>query len=133
MKQHAFRDSRLYKMWADCNMVNLAQYRRSDQAHFDFYTNLGQDLKLAIQRTNSTYGVALPEEDADLHICLSHRKRKEINHHKQYMFAYNQPHVWIPDNENEHGYRLCIGTQPFRAIPPLPLLRPSSFFVVISS
>ena len=110
IRQHAFRDSRLYKIWADCNMFCLTKCRRSDQQHYDHYTNLGNDLKQAIQKTKEVYGIASQGEDADLHICLSHQKRKRINHKKQSDFSRNLPHVVINESENEHEYKLCLET-----------------------
>ena len=39
-----FKDSLLLKRWSDGHLWQLTRCRRSDQAHFNFYTELHEDL-----------------------------------------------------------------------------------------
>ncbi len=76
----AFRESRLYRSWSDCTRFELTRCRRSDQSHFDFYTNLPQSLPKAIAESRKKYG---PARDADLHVCISHKRQRAISTAKQ--------------------------------------------------
>ena len=76
----AFKESRLYKSWSDCTCFRLTRCRRSDQAHFDFYTGLPQHLHKAISQSKKRYR---DTDDADLHICISHKRRRAINSYTQ--------------------------------------------------
>ena len=84
----AFRESRLYKLWSDCTMFRLTRCRRSDWEHFRFYTGLPASLPQAIAMSRARYGNAL---DADLHVCISHRRRRAIAHAKQRRLAEGAP------------------------------------------
>ena len=61
----AFRESRLYKLWSDCTCFQLTRCRRSDEAHFEFYTNLNPSLPKAIAESRKRYREV---DDADLHV-----------------------------------------------------------------
>ena len=104
----AFQRSRLYQNWADCTRFELTICKRSDQAHFDFYTDLGDHLGQALETALGKYKKA---EDGDLHVCLSHNKRRAINSEKHNIFAANKSCVEIPAHEKEPGYQLCLGTK----------------------
>ena len=76
----AFRESRLYKSWSDCTWFELMRCRRSDEAHLDFYTILPQNLTEAIAESRKS---SREVEDADLHMCTSHKRRRAISAAKQ--------------------------------------------------
>ena len=80
----AFQKSRMYKLWSECTMFELRRCRRSDKAHFDFYCGLSQDVGTAIRESRKRHP---PADDADLHICISHKRRKLISQDKQIKFT----------------------------------------------
>jgi len=57
--------------------------------------------------TRKTYQRAT---DADLHICLSHRRRRVISSRKQAHFAKGKPCIKIPAFDDP-SYQLCEGTK----------------------
>ena len=74
---HAFRHSRLYKWWSDRTKFVLQRCRRSDQGHFDFYTSLSMHLPHATAASRRKYGTT--NDDADLHLTISHKRRRAIS------------------------------------------------------
>lgn len=97
VEAQAFRTSRLYKLWSDCTMFRLTRCRRSDEAHFQFYTGLPRKLSEAIATSQSRYGQA---DDADLHVCISHRRRRAIAHAKQKRLTEGKESVEIPEGDD---------------------------------
>ena len=106
----AFRESRLYKAWSDCTRFELTRCRRSDSAHFEFYTTLPDNLAKAIQKAKKQY--ARPENvtHADLHICISHWRRRKISLAKQGAAAEGKACIEIPEGEDP-AYPCFIGTR----------------------
>ena len=78
-------------------MFRLTRCRRSDQLHFDFYTGLPRKQSEAIATSQSRYGQA---DDADLHVCISHRRRRAIAHAKQKRLAQGKESVEIPEGDD---------------------------------
>jgi len=103
----AFRMSRLYKSWSDCTCFELTRCRRSDQAHFDFYTTLSQSLPKAIAESRKKYGHAL---DADLHVCISHYRRRSISSAKLKRAAEGQECVEVPAGDDP-AFQCYVGTR----------------------
>jgi hypothetical protein len=103
----AFRESRVYKRWSDCTMFKLTRCRRSDEAHFKFYCGLPQSLPQAIAASQARFGEA---EDADLHVCISHRRRRAIAHAKQKRLAVGRECVEIPAG-NDPEFPCFVGTK----------------------
>ena len=87
-------------------MFELRRCRRSDRAHFDFYCGLSQDVGLAIRESRKRH---LPADDVDLHICISHKRRKLISHDKQVQFSKGKKSIVIPEGEDPK-FKLCVGT-----------------------
>lgn len=103
----AFQDSRLYKLWSDCTCFQLTKCRRSDQVHYHWYTNLHYTLSKAIAQSKGRY----PEkEDADLHICISHRRRRAISQAKQARLAKGRKCIEIPAYDDP-SYMMFEGTK----------------------
>ena len=79
----------------------LRKCRRSDQAHFDFYTALaGQELAQALVAAKARYPPR--EGDADWNIVISHAKRKALNDRLQRRAAAayeGDDKLWIEDAE----------------------------------
>ncbi len=105
----AFRESRLYKLWSDCTMFRLARCRRSDEAHFRFYTGLSANISNAIEASRVGYGGA-DDADADLHVCISHRRRRAIAHEKQGRLAEGRECVEIPAGDDP-AFPCFVGTK----------------------
>ena len=103
----AFQQSRLYRSWSDCTCFQLSRCRRSDAEHFQFYTSLPQSLRQAIARSKRKYQEV---EDVDLHVCLSHRRRRAISSHKQSRLAQNQKCVKISACD-DFPYMCFVGTR----------------------
>ena len=103
----AFRASRLYRSWSDCTSFELTRCRRSDEAHFAFYTSLSGDLSKAVSAARGRYGDA---EDADLHVTISHRKRRAISTAKQARAAQGKPCIAIPAGDDP-GFQCFVGTR----------------------
>jgi len=103
----AFKNSRLYKSWSDCTCFELTRCRRSDQHHFDFYVSLPKDLSKAIKASRKRYREA---EDADLHVTMSHRKRRAISMAKQEQASKGQECVDIPGGDDP-GFKCFVGTR----------------------
>ena len=103
----AFRESRLYKSWSDGTCFELTRCRRSDQLHFDWYTNLNQSLPKAITESRRRYRDV---EDADLHVCISHKRRRAISSAKQAQAAVGKECVEVPAGDDPRF--LCfVGTR----------------------
>ena len=66
-----------------------------------------ENLGAAITLTRKIYQRAT---DADLHICLSHRRRRVISCRKQAHFAKRKAYVKIPAF-NDPSYQCCVGTK----------------------
>lgn len=103
----AFKGSRLYKSWSDCTCFQLTRCRRSDQKHFDFYTGLSQNLSKAISESRKRYRDA---DDADLHICISHKRRRAINSEKQARASQGQQCIEIPAGDDPK-FQCFVGTK----------------------
>ena len=103
----AFRESRLYKSWSNCTCFELTRCRRSDQNHFDFYTNLPQSLPKAIAESKKKYGNT---EDADLHVCISHYRRRSISGAKQKRAAEGRECVEVPVGDDP-AFPCFVGTR----------------------
>ena len=104
-----FKDSALLKRWSDCTLFELTRCRRSDQAHFDFYTNLPESLQASIALARAKYKRS---ERAQLHLTISHLKRRRINSRLQEAFAGEQGVV----------IRSYDGEPQYRAVPSTPLV-----------
>ena len=105
----AFRESRLYKLWSDGTMFRLARCRRSDEAHFRFYTGLSACISNAIAAVRIGYGGA-DNADADLHVCISHRRRRAIAHEIQGRLAEGRECVEIPAGDDP-AFPCFVGTK----------------------
>ena len=103
----AFQQSRLYRSWSDCTCFRLTRCRRSDQNHVDFYTALSQDLKKAISQSKKRYRDA---DDADLHICISHKRRRSINSYKQAKVSQGKQCIEIPGGDDP-PFQCFVGTK----------------------
>lgn len=103
----AFRESRLYKSWSDCTCFQLTRCRRSDQQHFDFYTTLSQSLPKAIAESRKRYREV---EDADLHVCISHKRRRAISTAKQRRAAEGKECVEVPAGDDP-AFLCFVGTR----------------------
>ena len=104
----AFKKSRLYKHWSDCTCFQLTRCRRSDKAHFDFYTTLPDDLRKAISKTKKRF--LEPDREVDLHVCLSHYKRRKIGLSKQQEAAKDKACIEVP-SWDDPAYPLFEGTK----------------------
>ena len=103
----AFQQSRLYKSWSDCTCFELTRCRRSDEAHFEFYTSLPQNLSKAIKESRKRY---LEKDEADLHVTMSHRKRRVISTAKQAQAAVGKECVEIPGGDDPK-FQCFVGTR----------------------
>ena len=106
----AFKDSRLYKLWSDCTRFELTRCRRSDKEHFDFYTNLPDNMTKAIQKVKKHYPIPEHVTEADLHICISHWRRRKISLEKQTKAAEGKACIQIPSGEDP-SYPCFVGTR----------------------
>ena len=102
--------SALLKRWSDGVLFQLTRCRRSDQAHFDFYTRLHEDLPTAIAWTRAAYKRWTQNTPGALHLVISHRKRRALNAQLQEKFAEGKHVVTIPAYEGECEYACCVGT-----------------------
>ena len=76
-----FQNSRLSWHWSNGNRFVLQRCRRSDQAHFDFYSGLRHlPLSQALQRAARRYPA---KSRCDWNIVLSNYRRKKINEEMQ--------------------------------------------------
>jgi len=104
----AFRGSRLYKSWSDGTCFELTRCRRSDEAHFQFYTNEIQgDMARAVSAARRQYGTV---EDADLHVTISHRKRRAISSAKQARAAVGKECIQISAGDDP-SYQCFVNTR----------------------
>ena len=76
--------------------------------HFEFYTSLSTDVSRAVAAAKRRYGQA---EDADLHVTISHRKRRTISTAKQAQAALGRPCISIPASDDEPGFLCFAGTK----------------------
>ena len=88
-------------------MFRLTRCRRSDQAHFDSYTSLPTDLPSAICQVRARYGSS---EDADLHLTISHKRRRAISMEKQARAAEGKICVEVPAGDDP-AYPCFVGTR----------------------
>ena len=88
-------------------MFKLRRCRRSDESHFNFYCGLPQSLPRAITASRARFGEA---KDADLHICISHRRRRAIAHAKQARLAEGRACVEIPAGDDP-AFPCFVGTK----------------------
>ena len=88
-------------------MFKLTKCRRSDQAHFNFYTNLHESLEIAKTWTRAKYKQGSPE--GSLHLVISHRKRRALNEKLQDAFA-GDCGLSISEFDSEPAYRCIPGT-----------------------
>ena len=102
-----FQGSRLLEQWAGSTHFKLTRCRRSDGPHFRFYTNLHENLSTAISWTRARYKKS---DQADLHLVISHAKRRAINTRIQGLFAQGRLGVAVP-RQAEPGYMCVAGTQ----------------------
>jgi len=106
----AFKESRLYKLWSDCTCFELTRCRRSDKEHFDFYTNLPESLPRAISKARKHYQRPESVPEADLHVCMSHWRRRYISLRKQREAAEGKACVNIPGGDDPE-YPCFVGTR----------------------
>ena len=88
-------------------MFKLTKCRRSDQAHFNFYTNLHENLEIAKTWTRAKYMQGSP--GGSLHLVISHRKRRALNEKLQDTFAGDSGLI-IGEFDTEAAYRCITGT-----------------------
>ena len=101
-----FQDSHLLEQWSGSTHFKLTRCRRSDKPHFQFYTSLNSNLATAIAWTKLAYKKS---DEADLHLVISHAKRRSINSTRQGLFAQGRLGVSIPA-QTEPGYMCVAGT-----------------------
>lgn len=104
-----FEHSKLLRQWSDCNRFVLRRCRRSDQAHFDFYSQLRlRSVDDALSASLKQY----PEKAAkcDWNIVLSHHKRKSINEQLQKTAAAKHKGPKIAIN-GEVPFQCFVGTK----------------------
>ena len=106
----SFKDSRLYKRWSDCTCFELTRCRRSDAQHFKFYTNLPEDLSKAVAKTKKYYSAPANLPEVDLHVCLSHWRRRQISLRKQTQAALGKECVEVPAGDDP-AYPIFVGTR----------------------
>ena len=100
------KGSALLWRWAQGTHFVLQRCRRSDAAHFRFYMSLPQSIKAAVAKVRAHY----PAGDvADLHLTISHRKRRAVNEAQQASFSGGRGH-FIPEYDGEAGYHAVSGT-----------------------
>jgi len=104
------RESMLLKRWSNCTLFQLTRCRRSDQAHFNFYTQLHEDLPTAIAWARAAYKRSCQMTAGALHLVISHRKRRNINAQLQEAFAEGKPAVMVPAHDGEPEYACVVGT-----------------------
>ena len=104
------KDSALLKRWSDCTRFQLTRCRRSDPAHFAFYTQLHEDLSTAIAWTRAAYKRYTRGAPGALHLTISHRKRRSLNAELQEAFAEGKPGVTVPAHDGEPEYTCVPGT-----------------------
>ena len=109
MEPLILRHSALLKRWSDCTLFQLTRCRRSDQAHFNFYTQLHEDLPTAICWARAAYKRGRTDRDG-LHLVISHRKRRTINAERQEAFAEGHAGVQVPVHDGEPEYVCVVGT-----------------------
>lgn len=103
----AFQESRLYKSWSDCTCFELTRCRRSDDVHFNFYTSLSQNTAKAISESKKRYREAT---DADLHVTISHKRRRIISSSKQAEAAQGKDCVEVPAGDDP-AFKCFVGTR----------------------
>ena len=102
------KDSTLLHEWSDGHIFRLTRCRRSDPEHFRFYSRLPTTLATAIAHMRRTCPQG-SDGDEGLHLCISHRKRREVNALRQAAFSAGKVGLQIPTAQEE-AYLLCVGT-----------------------
>jgi hypothetical protein len=100
-----FEGSALLKRWAGGTLFQLTTCHRSDADHYAFYTSLPDDLPTAIAWTRAAYKQS---SDAQLHLVVSHRRRRALNEQAQKEFAHGLASVVIVSDDPT--YACCVGT-----------------------
>ena len=90
-------------------MFRLARCRRSDEAHFKFFTSMSANSSNAIAAVRIGYGGA-DKKEVDLHVCISHRRRRTIAHAKQARLAEGRECVEIPAGDDP-AFPCFVGTK----------------------
>jgi len=98
------QDSALLKAWSGHTLFELRRCRRSDAAHFAFYTQLGDDRARAVAAARARFPRGCAQTPG-LHLCVSHRRRRAINAIRQGSVG-----VGIPPHDGEPGYAIAPGT-----------------------
>ena len=102
-----FESSQLLCQWSQGTRFTLKRCRRSDQAHFDFYTRLGpKSLEAALNR------YPWSGQECDWHLTMSHFNRKRINDALQKRAAAKVPDgekIWVDGGETP--FHCFVGTR----------------------
>ena len=88
-------------------MFILTRCRRSDQSHFDFYTKMSKNVGFAVKQAKKRYRQC---EDAELHVTISHKRRRLLNAEKQLKASAGRECVEIPAGVDP-GYKCFVGTK----------------------
>ena len=100
------KDSALLWRWSEGTHFVLTRCRRSDAAHFKFYMTLPQSVKAAVAKVRAQYPTS---NEADLHLTISHRRRRAINSMQQLRFT-GAHGVEVPEHDGEPSYWCAAGT-----------------------
>ena len=102
-----FMQSRLYKHWSDSTMFVLTQPRRCDPQHFQFNTQLPEDLGEAVRLARQR---CPPNLNADWNLVMSNARRKSISITRQLRLAAGRETIQVPEGEDP-AYPLFVGTK----------------------
>ena len=89
-------------------MFKLTKPRRCDEAHFEIFTSLPQDLQEAIRLTKARHK---PNRDTDWSLVITNRRRRAISLRRQKKEAEGKLTVAVPTEGNDPGYPLFAGTR----------------------
>ena len=107
MDQEAFKKSKLFFDWADGMRFVLRRCRRSDQAHFDFYIGMSKNVGSALKQARKRYRQS---DDAELHVTISHKRRRLLNAEKQLKASAGREYIEVPAGVDP-GFRCFVGTK----------------------
>ena len=93
IEENVFAHSQLLKTLSENTIFKLTKCRRSDKAHFDFYVGLSHDLEEAKSAVMSRLQ---RRKVGDLHVTISHCKRRKISLAKQAAASIGKTCVYIP-------------------------------------